>query len=356
MKILFSGGGTLGPVTPLLAIHDMVTEAHPNATFFWIGTKRGPEKMTIEEYGIPFHTISSGKLRRYISFWNVIDIVRIVIGFFQSIKILWREKPDVCISAGGFVSVPVHAAAWLLGIPTWVHQQDVVIGLANKLMAPSARVITTALEMHLNYFSKKKTTWIGNPVRASLFHGTRAGAEKLFGIDPKLPVVFATGGGTGSFRVNQLVIEAVHHLQGICHIIHLTGKERPQELIEPAKRQFSFYHPFLFFTEEMSDAYAAADIVISRGGFGTMSEIAALEKPGILIPKPGHQEENVAFLSEKNAVVVLDEKTCNGNHLAKVIKELLADSAERGRLAQRLTHLLPRAKKDDLLEVLRKCI
>ena len=153
MKILFSGGGTLGPVTPLLAIHDMVTEAHPNATFFWLGNKLGPEKMTIEKFDIPFHTISSGKLRRYISFWNVIDIIRIIIGFFQSIKILWKEKPDVCISAGGFVSVPVHAAAWLLGIPTWVHQQDVVIGLANKLMAPSARVITTALEMHLNYFS-----------------------------------------------------------------------------------------------------------------------------------------------------------------------------------------------------------
>lgn len=349
MKIIFSGGGTLGPVTPLLAIQEVIAEAHPQVQCMWVGTDRGPERMLVEQKGIKFHTIVHGKFRRYLSLRNLIDVPKVIIGFFQSLGFLWREHPDVCISAGGFVSVPLHIAAWLLGIPTWIHQQDVSVGLANKLMTPFATHISTALKQSVSMFPKKKSSWLGNPIRKEVFRGTKKDARVLFNLTLSLPVVFITGGGTGSMRVNQLITQALTHLEGLCQIIHLTGRERPQELIEPAARQFSFYHPYIFFAEQMADAYAIADIVISRGGFGTITEMAALKKASILVPKPGHQVENVIFLENADAVVLLPEQTSDGNHMAKVIKELLADKKGRQEMAERLHELLPPADDKKVL-------
>lgn len=352
MKILFSGGGTLGPVTPLLGMYDVFTKRYRDVKFLWVGTKQGPEQELIKSLGIPFVSISAGKFRRYFSILNFFDIGRVVVGFVQSIKILWKFDPDVCISAGGFVSVPLHLAAWLMGIPTWVHQQDVKVGLANELMAPLAKTITTALDESQKLFSRKKTRWLGNPVRADVFLGKKDRAKKLFGIKSGLPVVFATGGGTGSMRVNQIVVQAVQHLQGICEIVHLTGRERPQDLIAPAARQFDHYHPYQFFTTEMKDAYALADIVVSRGGFGTITELAALGKVAILVPKPGHQVENVRFLQKAQAVLLLDENLSDGNHLAHAIKDLLQQPEEQQALRDRLTSVLPPATSEAILEAL----
>ncbi len=352
MKIIFSGGYTLGPVTPLLAVFDILKEKYPQTEFLWLGTKNGPERTLVEERGIKFLVLPSGKFRRYLSFWNIIDAVMIICGFFKSLKIMWQENPDLCISAGGFVSVPVHWSAWLFGIPTWVHQQDVKVGLANRLMAPFAKVITTALEENLKNFSAKKTVWLGNPVRQRILAGTKDSALKRFNLRPDMPVIFAMGGGTGSMRVNQLIIQSIQHLKGLCQVIHLSGKERPQELVERALGLFSdFYQVHKFFTEEMKDAYAAADIVISRGGFGSLSEIAALGKPAIIIPKSGHQEENARFLAEAGAVILVDERTADGNYLAKVIKELLADSVKQKQLAIQLKKMMPVAEKDKVLRV-----
>lgn len=357
MKILFSGGGTLGPVTPLLAIHETVKNTYPDCQFLWVGTKRGPERELVEQQGIRFLTLSSGKFRRYLSIWNVIDIVRIFIAWFQALKLLWKENPNLCISAGGFISAPIHWAAWLWGIPTWIHQQDISIGLANKLMARFARVITTSLKIHLDYFPKRKTQWLGNPVRAEIMKGSKPEALKLFKLDPKLPVIFATGGGTGSLRVNQLIIEAIPQLSGICQVIHLSGKDRPQELVERTVTLFSdYYQVYQFFTNEMAQAYAIADIVISRGGFGTISECAALSKPAIIIPKPGHQVQNVKFFESAEAVIHVNELTADGNYVAKIIKELLADKIRCLRLGKNLNKLLPRAEDAEILGIIRKNI
>lgn len=353
MNIIFSGGGTLGPVTPLLALTDTFREHYPDARYMWIGTRRGPERELVTQAGITFHTIASGKFRRYISLWNIVDIVRIIVGFFQALVFLWRNDPAICISAGGFISVPVHYAAWLLGIPTWIHQQDIRVGLANKLMAPTATVITTALQESLSSFSAKKTFWLGNPIRKELYTGNIARARTLFGINNTLPVVFATGGGTGSMKVNQMVIQSAQHLEGSCSIIHLSGKERPQDLIAPAARQFSgHYYVYPFFTHEMKDAYAIADIVISRAGFGTLTEMAALSKVAILIPKGGHQDENASFLEEHDAAIVLPEDTSDGNHLTQQIKLLLADPQKQRDLATRLHTILPPARDEDILRII----
>jgi UDP-N-acetylglucosamine--N-acetylmuramyl-(pentapeptide) pyrophosphoryl-undecaprenol N-acetylglucosamine transferase len=354
MKIILSGGYTLGPVTPLLAIHEVIKKHHPDAQFLWIGTETGPERALIEAQGIEFTTITTGKFRRYFSIWNVTDIFKIIAGFFQALKIVWRFEPDLCISAGGFVSVPVHWAAWIYNAPTWVHQQDVVVGLANKLMFPLASIKTSALANTplRPPFLGGKIQWLGNPVRQEVLTGDRARAEKIFNLKPNLPVVFALGGGTGSLKVNQLIVHAIQHLDGVCQVIHLSGKERPQELVERAVQHFDYYQVHQFFTHEMADAYAAADLVIARGGFGTLTEIAALGKPAIIIPKPGHQEENIAFLEKEGAVVLIDERTADGNTLARMIKDLLTDNIKRKQMAVVMQKLLPVAKESDIEQIL----
>jgi len=357
MKIIFSGGGTLGPVTPLLAMREMIMESDPNAEFLWVGTNRGPEKTLVEEAGVRFTALSSGKFRRYLSIWNIVDVVRIGIGFFQSIKLVWKEKPDVCISAGGFISVPLHWAAWLLGVPTWIHQQDLHIGLANKLMQPVATKITTATKDQVRLFPKKKSQWLGNPIRKELFEGSKKEAKKLFHLEDEIPTVFATGGGTGSLRVNQLIIESIAHLEDVCQVIHLSGKERPQELVEKTEKTFpDRYQVHQFFTHEMKHAYAAADIVISRGGFGTLTEIAALGKIAIIIPKPGHQVENVRYLEKKGAAIYVNERTDDGNYIAKTVKLLLQDKTHQNQLREGLQKTLPPASAEDVKKILQTII
>jgi UDP-N-acetylglucosamine--N-acetylmuramyl-(pentapeptide) pyrophosphoryl-undecaprenol N-acetylglucosamine transferase len=354
MKIIFSGGGTLGPVTPLLAIKEIIAQEYPDAKFVWVGTVHGPERELVEKAGIEFRTIASGKLRRYFSFLNFFDLFRFVIGFFQSLKFIWKQNPDVCISAGGFVSVPLHYAAALLGTPTWIHQQDVKVGLANRLMSSCARLITTATREEKSEFPARKTVWLGNPVRKDILRGEKEKAKKIFGLSGTLPVVFVTGGGTGSAMVNQMVVEALPHLEGVCEIIHLSGKERPHDLTERAAKHSKLYHTYEFFTDEMKHAYAGAHLIVSRGGFGSLTELAALQKAAIVIPKPGHQEENVAFLKHANAVVMLDERNDSGLALAKLIRELLAHPERLKELGITLHEVLPPASEELVLELFRK--
>ncbi len=356
MKIVFSGGGTLGPVTPLLAVAQAYREKYPETEFVWVGTVNGPERELVERNNIKFVTLTAGKWRRYFSLLNIFDIFRFAVGFFESVVFIVREKPALLISAGGYVSVPLHWAGAMFGIPQWIHQQDFQVGLANQLMSKTAKVITVALKKNLSAFNIKKTIWLGNPVRPELFKGDKAAAKKMFGIKSDLPVILAMGGGTGSLKLNQMVVESIQHLQGFCEIIHLSGKERPQELVDHAAKYFDYYHHYQFLNKEMADAYAAADLVISRGGFGSISEIAALKKPAILIPKPGHQFDNVKFIADDQAAVFVDERVSDGLYLAKIIKRLLNNDIERVQMANRLNSLMPSAEKEALVDIVNKLL
>lgn len=356
MKIVFSGGGTLGPVTPLLAVAQAYREKYPETEFVWVGTANGPEKELVEKNNIKFVTLTAGKWRRYFSILNIFDIFRFGVGFFESIVFIVREKPALLISAGGYVSVPLHWAGAMLGIPQWIHQQDFEVGLANRLMSKTAKLITVALKKNLPAFNIKKTVWLGNPVRPELFKSEVSGAKQKFGIKSDLPVILAMGGGTGSLKLNQMVVESIQHLQGFCEIIHLSGKERPQELVDHAAKYFDYYHHYQFLNQEMGDAYAVADLVISRGGFGSISEIAALKKPAILIPKPGHQFDNVKFIADDHAAVFVDERVSDGLYLAKVIKELLQNDIERRQMANRLNSLMPAATNSAMVDIIDKLL
>jgi UDP-N-acetylglucosamine--N-acetylmuramyl-(pentapeptide) pyrophosphoryl-undecaprenol N-acetylglucosamine transferase len=189
-----------------------------------------------------------------------------------------------------------------------------------------------------------------------ILKGDKERAKKRFNINSDLPVVFAMGGGTGSFKINQMVVESISHLQGFCEIIHLSDKERPQEMSDHAAKFFDFYHHYRFFTDEMADAYAVADIIISRGGFGSISEIAALSKPAILIPKPGHQYENVKFIADEKAAIFVDERTADGNLLAKIIRELLTDDIEKRILGNKISSVMPLSKSEDVIGIIERLV
>ena len=351
---MLSGGGTLGPVTPLLGLAEIIHSKNPDTEFVWIGTKNGPEKKIVEEYNVRFIAITSGKMRRYFSFLNILDWFKIKLAFGHCLFLLLKEKPDVLISAGGYVSVPVHLAGWFHGIPSWIHQQDVRVGLANKIMAPFAKVITTALEQNVRKFNVKKTLWLGNPVRSDIYEGNPEKAQEIFNLKKNLPVVFATGGGTGSNKINQLIVEASQHLKNHAQIIHLTGKERSGKYAKHAESIIEDYQAYEFFTKEMKHAYAVADVVISRGGFGTITELSALGKASILIPLPGHQEENVKFLDEAGAVVVMKQDLTDSYKLAKMIQEFLENKNKREEMGEKLKQILPIAKEEDVIEIIKK--
>jgi len=356
MKVMFSGGGTLGPVTPLLGLAEIILQKYPNTEFVWVGTKNGPEQELIAKYHIRFVTISSGKLRRYFSFLNILDWFKIKIAFWQSLFLLLKEKPDILISAGGYISVPLHIAGWFHSIPSWIHQQDVQVGLANKIMAPFAKVITTALEENVKNFKKSKTLWLGNPVRQDIYEGSVKKAQEIFRLKRDLPVVFATGGGTGSSKINQLIVEASQHLKNHAQIIHLTGKERLDTLARHAEKIIDNYQTYKFFTTEMKHAYAIADVVVSRGGFGTITELSALGKASILIPLPGHQEENVEFLGKAGAVIVMKQNLTDSYKLAKTIQELLTHKEIRDSMGNNLKKVLPTASKEVVWQILEKVL
>lgn len=357
MKIILSGGGTLGPVTPLISIMESCKKKYPDTQFLWVGTQEGPESEVVKSYGLPFFVIGAGKWRRYFSWLNFLDIFKIIIGFFQSIILLWHEKPSLLISAGGFVSVPLHWAGAFLGIPSWVHQQDIRPGLANRLMAPVASIITTSLQETTKFFSAHKTRWIGNPAR-NLKMVSRETACKYFNIPPSAPVViFALGGGTGSATINRIILESLPSWPRNWHIIHLTGKERPSDIHRSASRTFPNYHVYTFFTKEMGIAYSIADVVIARAGFGTLTELANFSKPAIIFPMTHtHQEQNAYFLASKNAIIQLPEEGNSGSKLSHIVVNLIKDQKKQMALGAQLHKILPKTSEDKIIEIIDQLI
>jgi UDP-N-acetylglucosamine--N-acetylmuramyl-(pentapeptide) pyrophosphoryl-undecaprenol N-acetylglucosamine transferase len=351
-KIILSGGGTLGPVVPLLAVAEMYKAEAPDTVFVWVGTSRGPERSLVEEAHIPFIALSAGKWRRYFSLLNITDTFKILVAFFHSLIILTKEKPSAVVSCGGFVSVPLHLAAAVLGIPAWVHQQDVRLGLANKIMFPFAKKITTAIRDTVGGLPEKKTEWIGNPVRDLSVLDVRE-SRKKFGIPEGAPVVLALGGGTGSTSINMSVAEALPHLPNNWHVIHLVGKDRPKESAEKAAQVFKNYHVFPFLTDQMKDAYAVADVVLARAGFATLSELAMLKKAAIIMPMYGtHQEDNAREFADKEAIYLLPKGEGIGIVLANMLKELMADPAKRAKLGEALHRELPNTESKTIAKIM----
>jgi len=347
MKIIISGGGTIGSVSPLIAIFEEIKRIKPDAEFLWLATKNGPEIELIKSYNIPIKEIYSGKLRRYFSFQNFIDPFRIFLGFIQSFFIIKKFKPQVILSAGGFVAVPVVWAGWFLRRPCLIHQQDIRPGLANKLMANFASIITVTFEKSLKDFNPKKTKLVGNPVRKDILNGSRQEATKIFNLDQNLPTVLVIGGGTGALNLNNLVINSLQGLVSFCQVIHITGGRGKTEA------KHSRYHSFEFLTDKLKHAYAAADLVVSRAGLSSLTELAALGKPSIIIPIPNsHQEENVIEFFKNQAIALLKEKNLNPDNFPQAIKEVLSDKVELENLSRNIKKVMPNNAVEKIIEMI----
>ncbi len=352
-KIILTGGGTAGSVSPLLAIVENLKNSE-NFYFLFLGTKNGIEKNMAGEIGLRYKAILAGKFRRYFDWQNFLDIFRIFLAFWQALFILVQEKPNLIMSAGSFAAVPVVWAAWVLRIPVIVHQMDVRPGLANKAMAPFAKIITVTFEKSLADYGKK-AVWTGNPSRFAIFdlRFSKDDIIKKFNLKNNLPIVFIYGGGTGAEAINKLTEERINELCSFCQIIHSTGKGK----MTSARNEN--YHPFEFLNaKEMQAALVVADLVVSRAGLGALTEISQFAKPAIIIPMPdSHQEDNAALLVEKNAAVVINQKTLNADFLSAAIKSLLENEVEKKRLSDEIGKIFKKGANEDVIKIIKSvCI
>jgi UDP-N-acetylglucosamine--N-acetylmuramyl-(pentapeptide) pyrophosphoryl-undecaprenol N-acetylglucosamine transferase len=351
IKFLLVGGGTMGSVSPLLSFYQEINKRGTPAEFLFVGTVNGPEKKAVEGYKIPFRGIASGKLRRYFDLKNFTDTFRIVKGFFQGCKIIKEYRPHIVIIAGSFVGVPLALAAKLKKIKVVVHQQDIEPGLANKLMAPLADKITVSFDVSLKDFKGRKVVLTGNPIRDEFYHCDRVKSLEFFDLTDDMPVILITGGGTGSKRINETVKSALPKILQFAQVIHTVGKGKG----------FSFehenYHQYEFLSHEMPEALCSADLVVSRAGLSTLTELSVCGKVSVIIPMhQTHQEFNAEHYKNHNAIIYLSEPSINPAGFVKLLKDLLDDDVRMKSLSDNIKKIMPpdgaRRMADEVLKLI----
>lgn len=345
MKIMFSGGGTGGSVMPLIAVYQKLAKIQPiKPLFFWVGGNRGVEKDILTNYNdIVYLPISSGKFRRYFDWQNFFDFFLVIRGFWQSLKILRRINPDVIVTAGSFISVPLVWAGALLRIPILVHQQDMVKGLANQLMGLWAKKITISWQESAKDFPRFKTVFTGNPIRQEIF----AQDEKVinsfkekYKVD-NLPIILFLTGGTGAVAINKAIEKQLEKLINVANIFHITGSGK-KIAVDNNLPNISRYHQLEFVGPELITMMLTATLIISRAGMSTLSELAVLGKPVIIVPMPGtHQEANAIIFYKNNAAVVFEQKFLLDDSFVNLINELLNNSAKLTNLSLNIKKMMP---------------
>lgn len=331
IRLLLSGGGTLGSVMPLLAVVEAARAEQRPWTFVWVGTTSGPERRVVADYGLPFLALTAGKWRRYLSWRNVATPLLVGIGWGQALGLLRRLRPRAVLTAGGFVSVPLVWAARAWRIPVTIHEQDARRGLANALMRPGASLQTSVWPT-----ADPRTIALGNFVRLSVRQGDRDEARHRMNIPGPLPVALVLGGGTGALALNKIVAAAAPQLAGRVFTIHLTGYGKQV----PVAAENYLQRPFVL--EDLAHLFAAADVVVTRAGMAYLSELAVLKKPIIAVPLPhSPQEANAAVLQAHEAALVLRQEALTPDILAATVRKLLADEPRRRALGQALSDLIP---------------
>lgn len=306
-RIVLTGGGTAGHVTPNIALIPRLKEL--GYDIHYIGSYEGIEKKLIEEMGIPYYGISSGKLRRYFDLKNFSDPFRVVKGYGQASSLLRKLKPDIVFSKGGFVAVPVVLAAKRRHIPVIIHESDMTPGLANKLAIPSATKVCCNFPETLKYLPAEKAVLTGSPIRRELLTGNKAAALDFCGFSAGKPVLMVIGGSLGSANVNQAVRGILPVLLEKFQVIHLCGAGK----LDAALENTAGYVQYEYIKKELADLFALADIVISRAGANAICELLALRKPALLIPlgsnaSRGDQILNAeSFRSQGFCEVLLEE-------------------------------------------------
>jgi UDP-N-acetylglucosamine--N-acetylmuramyl-(pentapeptide) pyrophosphoryl-undecaprenol N-acetylglucosamine transferase len=354
LRILVTGGGTGGHVSPALAviqaIRGMAEDLDRRPVFRYLGSLHGVERELATEAGIEFFGVQTGKLRRARRWWGVVsrknmaDAFRVPVGIAQAFGEVRRFKPDVVLATGGYVSVPPVIAAGLSGIPVLIHEQTVQIGLANRIAARFASKIALTFDgsvADLPKSARRKAFVTGNPVRSVIFGGDAARAVVRCGfVDDGLPVVYVTGGAQGARSINRAVASALPALLGVTRVIHQCGRQPESETQDfdmlkdaavalPGELQ-KRYFVVPFVKEEIGDIYAVSKLLICRSGAGTVAEACALGIPSILVPLVptggDEQTRNAKRLVDAGAAVTIRSADLTGQLLVEKVKELLADT------------------------------
>lgn len=318
MRVLVSGGGTGGHIYPALAVATQLKQIY-NADILYLGSDDGLETRLVPAAGFRLATIQAGKLQRYISWQTVRGVARVPVGMLQAAGIVREFKPDVTFTSGGYVAVPAGLASRIQQVPLLLHQQDVPPNLSNKLIAPLATRISIAFADSRRYFPAQKTLLLGNPIRQEILDVRQVEvpeARARLGFIPELPLLLVTGGSQGARHLNQVVVQALPTLLKFCQVLQISGQKLFDETraladdmlvgLDEAAR----YRLVPYMSDEMPLALQAAELVLCRAGAATLSELATLGKPSILVPLPpalgsSPQEINAATFSKAHAADVI---------------------------------------------------
>ncbi|MBD5135998.1 MAG: undecaprenyldiphospho-muramoylpentapeptide beta-N-acetylglucosaminyltransferase [Lachnospiraceae bacterium] len=350
-KIILTGGGTAGHVTPNIALIPGLKRLGYDIKY--IGSYDGIEKKLIEELGISYSGISSGKFRRYMSAKNLSDPFRVIKGYSEAKSIIKDYKPDIVFSKGGFVSVPVVLAARRYKVPVIIHESDMTPGLANKLAIPSATKVCHNFPETAEYLPKGKSVLTGSPIRAELLKGDKLNGLKMCDFTSGKPIIMVIGGSLGAVAVNNAVREALPELTADFQIVHLCGKGKTDESLNNK----TGYKQFEYIKDELKDLFAMSDIIISRAGANAICEIAALKKPSILIPlsanaSRGDQILNANSFKKQGFSEVIEEENLNKTLLIDTVHEVYEN---RSKYINKMENSGSRNAVDTILKLIEKC-
>lgn len=354
-KIIFTGGGTAGHIIPIIAVCREIKKICANGfpvEFYYLGPKDNFGKALLAKEGIKIKIILSGKIRRYLGmanfFQNLFDIIfKIPLGILQAFLTLFWLSPDLIFSKGGYGSIPTVISGWTLMTPIFLHESDFIPGLANRFISRFASKIFISFP-HTNLPSHK-TIFVGNPVREEILTGSKGEAKRLFKISGEKPVILILGGSQGAQRINENILTVLPDLLKSFEILHQCGEKNFKAIgaeagVVISKDLEKYYHLFSFLgEEELKQAYATADLIISRAGAGTIFEILALGKPSILVPLPeaaqNHQLKNAYFFAQNGATMVIEEINFTPHFILGKLKDLFASPQQLRIIAERAKSL-----------------
>jgi UDP-N-acetylglucosamine--N-acetylmuramyl-(pentapeptide) pyrophosphoryl-undecaprenol N-acetylglucosamine transferase len=325
VRILFTGGGTAGHVTPNIALIEDLAAAGWDVLY--VGSRGGIEQGMMADMGVAYRAIATGKLRRYFDWQNFIDPLRILLGFGQSLVLCLRYRPHVVFSKGGFVAVPLVIAAWLCRIPVIAHESDTTPGLANRLCYPFTRTICVNFEETAQYLPTGKVVVTGSPLRQGLREGDATRGRRFLKVGAADPLLLVFGGSLGATTINRCIRSVLGALCERFVVIHMTGKGN----IEPTLAS-NRYLQFEYLGAGFGDVLAAADVVVSRAGANAVYELLALRKLHILVPLPlsasrGDQIDNARVFAARGMSRVIAQENLTGETLVRALDEAVAERA-----------------------------
>ncbi len=337
MRVVITGGGTGGHLFPGIAVADELRKRDRKMDIVFIGTEKGLESRVIPREGYPIKYIRArgvlGKssIQKAIAFWEMGSAVCSCRGMLRDLE------PDVLLGTGGYVSVGPVAAARTLGIPTVIAEQNLLPGMANRMLGKVADAVAVTYHESLAFFPREKSRITGNPVRAAIFEADRYAALDLFKLEDKKFTVFVFGGSSGARKINESVmsaLELIFDLRDSIQFLHQTG-ESDYEKVRKMYRDMGYRAMVVPFIHQMAEAYAVSDLVISRAGATTLAEITALGKPAILVPYPlagGHQEFNAKKLLDIGGCRMVRDSELTGQVMAGNIRELYTSDETRAEM------------------------